>query len=101
MKRFIVVLFILLVSVAQADGITVEPFAGGIKYSFQTDEEYVILECKTNAETIKQTVYSENGMFAGESCTCKHLWFLILQGFLLKPLKGYDLLSQPFGYRAL
>ncbi|HPJ01868.1 MAG TPA: N-acetylmuramoyl-L-alanine amidase [Candidatus Limiplasma sp.] len=66
MKRIAALLFLVLfLSAAQADGLVVQPYTGGIAYQFQADVPFVVLECKTDTETVKQTVYAQDGNFSG------------------------------------
>ena len=68
-KLLIVLLFILIfkgLSCAQADGLAVEPYAGGFHYRFQAEDEFLVLAYKTDTETAKCTVYSESGEFSGD-----------------------------------
>ncbi len=66
MKKLMVLLLAAWVSCAQADGLVLEPYAGGFHYSFQADEEFLVLTCKTDSETARCTVFSANGEFAGD-----------------------------------
>ncbi|MBN1777877.1 MAG: N-acetylmuramoyl-L-alanine amidase [Clostridiales bacterium] len=93
MKRLLTLLLILWVSCAQAGGLTIEPYAGGVSYSFLSDEESVVLECKTDAETVQSTVYSQNGEFAGD-VALTHTFDSSYVRLTVKDLRGYDLLSE-------
>jgi len=93
MKRFLILFLILGLSCAQADGITIEPYAGGVAYSFQADEEFVVLECKTDAETIRQTLYAQDGEFSGEIALA-HTFETSYVRLTVETLKGYDLLTE-------
>ena len=66
MKRIAAMIFLVLfLSAAQADGLVLQPYAGGIAFRFRADEPFVVLECKTDAEMVKQTVYAQDGNFSG------------------------------------
>jgi N-acetylmuramoyl-L-alanine amidase len=65
-KRFAaLIVLVLSVSFAHADGFAITPHVGGIDYNFSTDEAFVVLECKTASETVQQTVYAQDGDFSG------------------------------------
>ena len=94
MKRFAALLFLVLfLSAAQADGLVVQPYAGGIAFEFQADEPFVVLECKTDAETVKQTVYAQDGSFSGNI----DLLYTFDPSFVrltVKTMNGEELLTQ-------
>ena len=64
--RLILLFLALWLSLAQADGLIVEPFAGGFHYSARADDEFLVLTYKTDTETAKCTVFSETGEFSGD-----------------------------------
>ena len=69
MRKLPILLILLLVawfSCALADGLTIEPYAGGFRYSFQAEDEFLVLRWKTDTESARVTVYAENGEFSGD-----------------------------------
>ena len=66
MKKLLVLLLVLWVSCAQAEGLEIEPYAGGFSYRFQAEEEFLVLSYQTDMESAQCTVFSDNGTFAGK-----------------------------------
>lgn len=93
MKKLLILLLALLFSCAQADGLVVEPYAGGIAYRFQAEEEFLVLKCKTDMESVRCTVYSEDGAFSGE-IALMHTFGTFPVRVTVETLKGYQLLSE-------
>ena len=92
-KKLLILCLILLVSCAQADGLTLEPHAGGVSYSFTANEEFLLLECKTDAETVRETVFSQDGLFDGE-IKLLHTFTPSYVRLTVKTLKGAQLFSE-------
>ena len=92
MKKLLVLLLVAWVSCAQADGLVIEPYAGGFLYSFQADEEFLVLTCKTDSETARCTVFSENGEFTGDIALMHTAGALPLK-VTIETLEGYVKLS--------
>lgn len=87
------VILVLWASCAQADGLVVEPYAGGISYAFQADEAFVVLECKTNAESVQRTVYSQDGNFSG-TIALLHTFDPSYVRLTVKRMNGFDIYSE-------
>lgn len=66
MKKLLIFLTVFWVSCAQADGLVVEPYAGGFAYEFRAEDEFLVLRYETDAETARCTVFSEDDEFAGK-----------------------------------
>ena len=49
-----------------ADGLEIDPYAGGFAYGFQAEEEFLVLEYITDTETARCTLFSEDGVFSGK-----------------------------------
>lgn len=93
MKKLLIVLLVFWASCAQAGGLTIEPYAGGVSYGFSSDEKFLVLECKTDAETVQETVYSADGAFAGEIALA-HTFAPSYVRLTVKTLKGVELFSE-------
>jgi N-acetylmuramoyl-L-alanine amidase len=95
MKNLLILLLILLVtfvSFAQADGLTIEPYAGGFHYAFQADDDFLVLQCKSDTESAQVTVFAENGEFSGD-IALPHTFSASPLKVTVETLKGREILS--------
>lgn len=92
MKKLLVLLLVAWVSCAQADGLVIEPYEGGFHYSFQADDEFLVLKLKTDTESAQCTVFSETGEFSGD-IALMHTFGASPLRVTVETLEGYDRIS--------
>ena len=66
LKRLLVLLIVCFITIVQAEDLLLAPYPGGVTYSFQAKDEYLIVKCKTSTQTVQQTVFSDHGVFSGD-----------------------------------
>ena len=66
MKKLLLLLLVAWIAYAQADGLTVEPFAGGFSYGFSAEDEFMVVTFQTDTESGQCTVFAGEGDFEGE-----------------------------------